>query len=63
VLAYRCWGLGVQRAGPAVAGFFTNLTPLFAALMASAFLGELPQVYHGVAFALILAGIYASSRQ
>ncbi len=62
VLAYRCWGLGVQRAGPAVAGFFTNLTPLFAAVMASAFLGELPQVYHGVAFALILAGIYASSR-
>jgi len=22
VLAYRCWGLGVQTAGPAVAGFF-----------------------------------------
>ncbi|MCW5628817.1 MAG: DMT family transporter [Rhodoferax sp.] len=63
VLAYRCWGLGVQRAGPAVAGFFTNLTPLFAAVMATAFLGELPQIYHGVAFALILAGIYASSRQ
>lgn len=63
VLAYRCWGLGVQRAGPAVAGFFTNLTPLFAALMASAFLGELPQPYHGVAFVLILAGIVASSRR
>lgn len=63
VLAYRCWGLGVQRAGPAVAGFFTNLTPLFAALMGGAFLGELPQIYHGVAFALILAGIVASSRQ
>lgn len=62
LLAYRCWGLGVQRAGPAVAGFFTNLTPLFAALMGSAFLGELPRLYHGVAFALILAGIYASSR-
>jgi len=62
VLAYRCWGLGVQRAGPAVAGFFSNLTPLFAALMASAFLGELPQLYHGAAFVLILAGIFASSR-
>jgi drug/metabolite transporter (DMT)-like permease len=36
VLAYRCWGLGVQRAGPAIAGFFSNLTPLFAALMSAA---------------------------
>ncbi len=63
VLAYRCWGLGVQRAGPAVAGFFTNLTPLFAAVMSSTFLGELPKLYHAVAFALILAGIFASSRR
>jgi hypothetical protein len=37
-LAYRCWGLGVQTAGPAVAGFFANLTPLFAAIMSSCFL-------------------------
>lgn len=63
VLAYRCWGLGVQRAGPAVAGFFTNLTPLFAALMSSAILGELPQAYHVLAFALIVAGIVVSSRR
>ena len=63
VLAYRCWGLGVQRAGPAVAGFFTNLTPLFAAVMSAAFLGELPHPYHGLAFALIVAGIVASSRR
>ncbi len=50
-------------AGPAMAGFFTNLTPLFAALMSGAFLGELPQLYHGLAFALIVAGIVASSRR
>ncbi len=62
VLAYRCWGLGVQRAGPAVAGFFANLTPLFAALMSTLFLGESPQVYHLLAFALIVAGIVVSSR-
>jgi drug/metabolite transporter (DMT)-like permease len=63
VLAYRCWGLGVQKAGPAVAGFFTNLTPLFAAVMSGAFLGEMPQAYHGLAFVLIVAGIVASSRR
>ena len=62
VLAYRCWGLGVQQAGPAVAGFFANLTPVFAALMSAAFLGELPQAYHALAFALIVAGIWVSSR-
>jgi drug/metabolite transporter (DMT)-like permease len=63
VLAYRCWGLGVQTAGPAVAGFFANLTPLFAAIMSSVFLGELPQYYHVVAFGLIVSGIWVSSKR
>jgi drug/metabolite transporter (DMT)-like permease len=45
-----------------VAGFFANLTPLFAAVFSAAFLGELPQLYHGLAFALIVAGIAVSSR-
>jgi drug/metabolite transporter (DMT)-like permease len=63
LLAYRCWGLGVQRAGPQTAGFFTNLTPLFAALLSAAFLGELPQWFHGAAFVLIVVGIWISSRR
>ncbi|MBE2234483.1 MAG: DMT family transporter [Anaerolinea sp.] len=63
VLAYRCWGMGVQRAGPAVAGFFANLTPLFAALMSATFLGEMPSAYHAVAFALIIGGIVVSARR
>jgi drug/metabolite transporter (DMT)-like permease len=63
VVAYRSWGLGVQRAGPTVAAFFSNLTPLFAAVMSAAFLGELPHAYHAVAFALIVGGIVVSSRR
>jgi drug/metabolite transporter (DMT)-like permease len=63
VIAFRCWGEGVRRAGPAIAAFFSNLTPLFAALMSSAFLGELPHVYHGIAFLLIVGGIIVSSRR
>ena len=63
VVAYRCWGMGVQRAGPAVAGFFSNLTPVFAALMSALFLGETPRWYHAIAFALIVAGIVVSSRR
>jgi drug/metabolite transporter (DMT)-like permease len=63
VIAYRCFGLGIQRVGPAMAGFFSNLTPLFAALLSAAFLGEVPQVYHGLAFALIVGGILVSARR
>lgn len=63
VIAFRCWGAGVQRAGPSVAAFFSNLTPLFAALMSAAFLGEAPHLYHGAAFLLIVGGIVVSSRR
>ena len=61
LIAYRCWGLGVAEAGPTVAAFFGNLTPVFAALMSAALLGEWPAWYHGVAFALIALGITVSS--
>jgi drug/metabolite transporter (DMT)-like permease len=62
VTAYRCWGTGVARAGPTVAAFFSNLTPLFAALLSLAFLGEAPHLYHAAAFLLIVGGIAWSSR-
>lgn len=61
IIAFRCWGAGVQRVGPSIAGFFNNLTPLFAAVMSSAFLGEMPHLYHVAAFALIVGGIVFSS--
>jgi drug/metabolite transporter (DMT)-like permease len=63
ILAYRCWGLGVAAVGPALAGFFGNLTPLFAALLSALWLGQPPQPYHAAAFALIVAGIAASNRR
>jgi drug/metabolite transporter (DMT)-like permease len=63
VIAYRCWGLGVVRAGPSLAAFFGNLTPVFAAVMSAALLGEAPRWYHACAFALIVGGIVVSSRK
>lgn len=57
IVAYRCWGLGVAQGGPALAAFFNNLTPLFAALLSALVLGESPQAFHAVAFVLIVAGI------
>jgi drug/metabolite transporter (DMT)-like permease len=62
VLAYRFWGMGVATVGPAIAAFFNNLTPVFAALMSAAWLGEAPRWYHVVAFGLIVAGIVVTSR-
>lgn len=63
LLAYRSWGMGVARVGPTVAGFFNNLTPLFAALMSATLLGEPPQPYHAAGFVLIVGGILVSSRR
>ena len=60
IVAYRCWGLGVAEGGPALAAFFNNLTPLFAALLSTLVLGEAPRAYHAAAFALIVAGIAVS---
>jgi drug/metabolite transporter (DMT)-like permease len=62
IFAMRCWGEGIGRAGPNIGAFFNNLTPLFAALMSSAFLGEPPHLYHVAAFVLIVGGIVLSSR-
>ena len=62
ILAMRCWGAGLQKAGPTVGSFFINLTPLFTALLSSAFLGEAPHLYHALAFGLIVGGIAVSAR-
>ena len=61
IIAYRCWGLGIATGGPALAAFFANLTPVFAALLSAALLGEPPHWFHALAFALIVAGIVVSS--
>ena len=63
VLAYAMWGAAIRRAGPGIGAFFVNLTPLFAALLSSAFLGEAPHLYHGLAFLLIVGGIVVSARR
>lgn len=62
VTAFRCWSEGVRRAGPTIAAFFSNLTPLFAALMSLVFLNEAPHLYHLAAFILIAGGIAWSSK-
>jgi drug/metabolite transporter (DMT)-like permease len=62
ILAYRCWALGVQAVGPTTAGLFINLIPVFAALWAALFLGQMPRWYHPVALLLIASGILVTAR-
>jgi drug/metabolite transporter (DMT)-like permease len=57
IIAFRAWGLAVERVGPAFAGVVVNTTPLLTALLAMIFLNETPQLYHVLAFTLILGGI------
>jgi drug/metabolite transporter (DMT)-like permease len=63
VLAFALWGAGIRRAGPGIGAFFVNLTPLFTAVLSSAFLGEMPHAYHVLAFLLIVGGIVVSARR
>jgi len=63
VLAFALWGAGIRRAGPGIGAFFVNLTPLFTALLSSAFLGELPHLYHVLAFVLVVGGIVVSAKR
>ena len=48
--------------GPARAGVFLNLVPIFGPLLALAVLGEPISPYHGVALAMVLGGIWIAER-
>ena len=48
----------VGMIGPARAGVFLNLVPIFGPLLAVLVLGEPLSAYHAVALALVLGGIY-----
>jgi len=62
VLAYIFWNRGVEEVGAQVAGLFVHLMPVFGVILAWLFLGERLRVYHVVGIALILTGIWVTSR-
>lgn len=57
-----CFMQGVQLIGPKRAGVFINLVPVFAAVLAVVFLSEAFEIYHAVALALVLGGLWLSER-
>lgn len=54
---------GVELIGPARAGVFINLVPIFAAILAVSILGEDFKWHHGTALVLVLGGIWLSERK
>jgi drug/metabolite transporter (DMT)-like permease len=62
-LAYLCFNRGVQLIGANRAAPFFHLIPLLGSAMAIVFLGERPQLFHVIGFALVLTGVFVASRR
>jgi drug/metabolite transporter (DMT)-like permease len=62
-LAYLCFNRGVQLIGANRAAPYFHLVPVFGTVMAIIFLGERPQLFHAIGFALVLTGVYVASRK
>ena len=63
VLAQLFFIKGVSLIGPARAGVFINLVPVFAAILGVAILGEPFRWYHFGALVLVLSGIWMAERR
>jgi len=62
-IAYLCFNRGVQLIGANRAAPFFHVVPVFGAAMAIVFLGERPQLFHVLGFALVLTGVFVASRK
>src|SRR2546421_2121167 len=62
-LAYLCFNRGVQLIGANRAAPFFHVVPVFGSAMAIVFLGERPQLFHIIGFALVLIGVFVASRK
>jgi len=63
ILAYLCFNRGVQLIGANRAAPFFHVVPVFGSVMAMGFLGERPQAFHFIGFALVLTGVFVASRR
>jgi len=62
-LAYLCFNRGVRLIGANRAAPFFHVVPVFGSIMAMIFLGERPQPFHFIGFALVLSGVFVASRK
>jgi len=57
LFAYMCFNRGVELIGANRAGPFFHLMPVFGSIIAIAFLGERPELFHLLGYGLIAGGI------
>jgi drug/metabolite transporter (DMT)-like permease len=57
LIAYIFYNRGVELIGPNRAAPFYHLIPLFGSVLAILFLGERPELYHAIGYALVLIGV------
>jgi drug/metabolite transporter (DMT)-like permease len=62
IVAFFCWNWGVEQIGANRAGLFVNLIPVFASLMAVAWLGESIKAFHLIGMLLIFGGMVLFNR-
>ena len=62
-LAYLCFNRGVQLIGANRAAPFFHVVPVFGTVMSIVFLGEHPQAFQFLGFALVLTGVFVASRK
>lgn len=60
LLANLLYMFGIARVGPARAGLFIHLVPLYGAIMSIAFLSERLHIYHAIGMVAIMAGLACS---
>ncbi|MGO9544705.1 MAG: DMT family transporter [Rhodomicrobium sp.] len=63
LVAYVFYNRAVELLGPAPAGLYLFLIPVFGALLATILLHEKLQMFHAAGFALIIAGVLIGSRR
>jgi len=62
-LAYLCFNRSVELIGANRAAPVFHVVPVFGSAMALVFLGEQPQLFHLIGFALVLTGVFVASRK
>ena len=62
-LAYLFFNRGIALIGPNRAAPFFHMMPVFGSVMAIFFLGEQPQLFHLIGYALVLAGVIVAARR